>query len=431
MITTHRINSITTSQQMVAGLQHFLAVIGGILAAPLIMAQAMNLSVDDTQYIVSAALILSGVATLIQILRIGFIGSGVLSIQGTSFVFIAPVIYLYQQLPNDSTALLGLIFGCCAVCAVIIFILSLSLPLGWISANMTSTVLLLIGITLVNTTLQNLINLSTDNTGFKYNGLLIGLTLLMVAGLALNRRPWCRLLSISAGLVIGSVVAYALGYSITLSSTSGWFLPEYRYPFAIELSVVLLLLPVFVISSIESTGDLTATMKLSGLPVQGPAYEKRLRGGLSADALNSLLASVFSTFPNTTFSQNNGVIQLTGITQPRAGVYAAVLLIVAGILPMVSQWAQHIPPAVLYSATLLMFSMVILAGCKIFLHQTPGLRDGLIVVASISLALLLAYTADLIPSDRLRLLAGFPVATGAVLVLILDLSLPKAFVLVE
>ena len=137
---------------LMVGLQHLLAVFGGLLLAPLIIAGGMNLSLQDTSYLVSAALVISGAATFIQIQRFGPVGSGLLSIQGTSFAFIGPLIAAFYALNggDDNATALGTLFGSAAVCSVLMMGLSFALPAlqRVITPNVTGTTVILLGATL-------------------------------------------------------------------------------------------------------------------------------------------------------------------------------------------------------------------------------------------------------------------------------------------
>lgn len=103
---------------------------------------------------------------------------------------------------------------------------------------------------------------------------------------------------------------------------------------------------VFMITSLETIGDITATSDVSEQPVSGPLYMKRLKGGVLANGLNSFVSAVFNTFPNSCFGQNNGVIQLTGVASRYVGFVVALMLVVLGLFPAVSGFVQHIPEPV-------------------------------------------------------------------------------------
>lgn len=268
-----------------AGLQHLLAVFGGIVTAPLLIALGMNLPADDIDYLVGSALVISGIATAIQVLRVGPIGSGLLSIQGTSFTFVGPLIFLYtsrsDQLAPD--VILGQIFMACVVCALVMMVLARGL---WrlqriMTPAVAGTTVILLGVTLIATTVQNLIR-EISTVGWRA-AVLAGTVLCLMLVLALAGKPLLRLASIAIGLVAGLVGASLLGLVALpdYASLPAVFVPEpLRYAPGFDLGMVLVLLPIFVVSATESVGDLTATASLSGEPVRGATFLARLRGGI-------------------------------------------------------------------------------------------------------------------------------------------------------
>ncbi|HEY7776435.1 MAG TPA: solute carrier family 23 protein [Kineobactrum sp.] len=421
---------------LVAGLQHLLAVFGGIVAAPLIMAMGMGLPVLETHYLLSSALLVSGVATAIQISRLGSVGSGLLSIQGTSFTFIGPVLFAYHGLPDALSPgdRLAAIFGACALAALIMMLLSSQLPRlrRVLSPAVTGTTVILIGITLVWGTLGNLLGewQAGRAQGQSWLVPLLGIAVLgTTLLLACQPNPWLRLCSIVAGLAVGTVVALTLGlvdFSV-LASLPRTSIPEpLRYGLGFDWGVFVILLPVFLVSATESVGDLTATSALSREPLTGPVYWSRIRGGILGDAFNSLLAAFFATFPNTTFSQNNGVIRLTGIASRRIGYVVAGLLVLLGLFPVVAGLVQVLPPTVLYAGTLLLFAMVALSGAGIL--RRDGSRRAMVIAGVAVVGGLLvsagAQSLALLP-DQVAMIIQYPVSTGAMIALLLELLLPQ------
>jgi NCS2 family nucleobase:cation symporter-2/xanthine permease XanP len=428
------------------GFQHLLVMFGGVVTAPLILATAMQLPPAEVRYLISASLFISGVATLLQIRRIGVIGSGLLSVQGTSFTFIGPLLFCYFWLLQDQShspaQALGILFGSCAVCALLVlalcpFIRKLA---HLITTNVSGTTVILIGMTLVSGTLQNLWGVfagAGDGAGpaggppLWQLALMAGIPFGLILLASCSRQPWLRMTSVALGLLAGYGVALLAG-AVDFSAMQGLpavFVPEFsRYEPGVSLTVVLIMLPVFVVSMSESIGDFTVTSALSGLPVHGEPYWQRVRGGLMADSVNSLLAALFSTFPNTTFSQNNGVIRLTGVASPYIGAFVAVFLIALGALPVVAAAFQSMPAAVLFGATLLMFAMVGLSGLRVVLLGQPRRRDWLVVGIAIASAGLIPALVQALPGlpEPVSMLLQFPVSTGAFMAVLAELLLPRA-----
>ena len=241
---------------------------------------------------------------------------------------------------------------------------------------------------------------------------------------------WLRVGSITFGLMLGFGIALLFNSSglSGLRTQEVFFIPEIgRYPLAIDFKVVAIVLPIFLVSTMESIGDLTATNSLSGLKTGDTAYWLRLRGGIAACATNSFVASIFSTFPNTTFSQNNGVIRLTGICSRHVGLYAALFLIIFGCIPFVANLFQTIPPAVIYGSTVLMFGLVIVSGYKIIVESLPESRDWMLVGLACVLAYLIAFFIDSVPRLPKTFVSvfSFPVSTGALLAMFFEIVIPK------
>src|SRR5882757_1592982 len=130
----------------------------------------------------------------------------------------------------------------------------------------------------------------------------------------------------------------------------------------------------------ESIGDLTATSTLTGQPISGPSYFRRLEGGLLADGINSAVGACLNSFPSTTFAQNNGVIQLTGVASRHVGIFIGGMLMLLGLVPAVGILVQGLPPAALGGATLIMFGTVAASGIRI-LSRVPLNRRNAIIIA--------------------------------------------------
>ncbi len=415
------------------GAQHLLAMFGGLVTAPLLVALGMGLDSATTAYLISSALMISGLATLVQVSRIGPVGSGLLSLQGTSFTFIGPLVYVYQShvasLGTDGA--LATVFGACLACSAIMVVAAQFIERlrNVLTPNVSGVTILLLGITLVWTTLGNLGRELDAASAPAVVGALAAAVFFLIVVLSRSKQPWLKMGSIMLGLIAGCVVAWPLGLISVPQATASaaWFLPDFM-PFGLRFDVtaIAILLPIFVVSATESVGDLTATASLSGLKVGDKPFWRRVRGGIVADALNSLLAALFATFPNTTFSQNNGVIRLTGVSSRYVGFYVAGLLVLLGAVPLVARLVQALPGAVLYGATLLMFLMVGVSGYRIVAERAAGRRDWLIVVAAIigglACGALVPKISGLPPAVANVL--GFPVSSGAFIALILELCIP-------
>jgi xanthine permease XanP len=182
----------------------------------------------------------------------------------------------------------------------------------------------------------------------------------------------------------------------------------------------------YVITVMESIGDLTATSTLTGQPISGPIYFRRLEGGLLADGINSVVGACLNSFPSTTFAQNNGVIQLTGVGSRHVGIFIGVMLMVLGLVPAVGVIVQALPPAALGGATLIMFGMVAASGIRILARVSLNRRNSLILALSLGAGLGVTFVPELLQAlpPLLKNTLSSGIATGGVSALLLNTVLP-------
>jgi xanthine permease XanP len=297
----------------------------------------------------------------------------------------------------------------------------------------TGTVVTLIGLTLIEVGMVSM----AGGYGAKANGTFGSLQNLALAALVLivilifnaSRRPNLRMLSVVIGLGAGYLAALALG-RLDLGAMRDVPLltpPQpFRYGIAFDWAYFLPFVLMYLITVMESVGDLTATSSLTGQPVSGPAYVKRLQGGLLADGINSAIASCLNSFPSTTFAQNNGVIQLTGVGSRYIGMFIGGILMVLGLIPAVGILVQALPPSALGGATLIMFGMVAAAGIRILARVQMNRRNGVILAVSLGLGLgvtLVPEVTEQLPA-LLRSTLSSGIATGGLCALILNAILP-------
>ncbi|MFT5483884.1 MAG: xanthine permease XanP [Halieaceae bacterium] len=424
--------------KFLAAFQHLLAIFVSIITAPLLICIGMGLDARETSYMISSALVISGVATFIQVRKIGPLGSGLLSIQGTSFTFIGPLIFAAHSMrdQHSSDEILGIVFGCTMVGALMMMVLSQFLHRlrRVITPTVTGTAVIVLGLSLIMVTVDNLIfeyNLAREagSSAWLVPAYAVGVVVAIIFA-ATRTSPWLRLSSVSIGLLCGYLVALSAG-QIDFSPIET--LPTFFYPqpliyeIGFEWGIFLSLLPIYLVTAAESIGDLTATSNLSGQPVSGPSYWARIRGGVLGDGFNSLVAAIFNTFPNTTFSQNNGVIRLTGVASRPVGIWLAIMLIVMGTFPVLGGLFQVMPKGLLYGATVLMFALVGYSGVQIITGSGGGRRAWLIMAVALGVGLLATLLPKYIEnlSPIIAMLLGFPVSTSTICAIVLELVLPR------
>ncbi len=379
-----------------AALQHLLAIFIAIVTPPLIIAGALGLDHETTGFLVSMALFASGLSTFIQCRRIGGVGTGLLCIQGTSFSFIGPII---------STGMLGglpLIFGVCIAAAPVEMVISrlLRYTQKVITPLVSGIVVTLIGMSLIKVGIIACGGgTAAREAGTFGNPGYLGLAALVLALIVLfnrSRNRYLRMSSIFIGLGTGYLIAWWAGMIdfASVQHYGGINLPvPFKYGLAFDLSSFIAIALIFVITAIEAYGDITANSLISGEPVKGERFIKRASGGILADGMNSMLAGIFNSFPNSVFAQNNGIIQLTGVASRYVGYYIAGMLMILGLFPAIGLVFSLVPEPVLGGATLLMFGTVAAAGIQIIASQRIGRKEVLVIALSLSFGL----SVELVP----------------------------------
>ena len=428
------------AEAIFVAIQHVFAVFVGIITPPLIICNALGVEPADTTFVVSMSLFVSGIATFIQAKRIGPIGSGLLSIQGTSFAFLGPIIAVgtaATEAGGSPQEALGLVFGLCFFGSFIEIFLSRFLHLAkkYITPLVTGVVVSLIGLTLIKTGMTSIgggVAAQNDETfgSLLYLGI-AALVLVIIIALNATTNPYLRMSSIVIGLVVGYLVSIPFGL-VDFSSLAG--LPPvtipipFRYGLGFNFVYFIPFAFLYLITAIESIGDLTATSVISGEPIEGPIYFRRLKGGVLGDGVNSLIAACLNTFPNTTFSQNNGVIQLTGVGSRFVGYFIAGFMVLLGLFPIVAGVFQAIPQPVLGGATILMFATVAVAGIKILSCVNLTKRNSIILAVSLGLGLGVTFVPEILDAMPNLIKSTFSsgISTGGITALVLNLIMPGA-----
>ncbi|KGE67669.1 MULTISPECIES: uracil-xanthine permease family protein [Pseudomonas] len=419
-----------------AALQHVLAAFVGIITPPLIIGSTLGLTAH-LPYLISMALMVSGVGTFIQARRPFGIGAGMICLQGTSFAFLGAVLsagFLVKQRGGSPEDIMAMIFGVCFFGAAVQIVLSrfIGQLRRVITPLVTGIVITLIGISLIKVGITDLGGgFNAPDFGAPTNlalGVFVVLTIIL-----LNRSntPWVRLSAIIIGLALGSLAAWFSGKLVpqALPDLPLVSLPiPFRFGFNFDWSAFLPIALIYLISSIETVGDLTANCMIARQPISGPSYISRLKGGVLGDGVSCMIAATFSAFPNTTFAQNNGVIQLTGVASRYVGLYIGVVLFCLGLFPLIGAVLQQIPKPVLGGATLVMFGSVAAAGVRILAQAPLDRRSMLIIATSFGVGLGIAAQPNLLHlmPTLVQNLFDSAITSGGLTAIVLCLLLPEA-----
>lgn len=409
------------------GLQHMLAMFVGIITPPLIIAGVAGLNAAETGFFVSMALMVSGVTTYIQVTKMGPVGSGLLAVHGTSFTFVPMAIAAASQ------GGIPLVIGMGLATSPVEMILSrfIKQTRKIFPPVVTGTVVMLIGLGLMEVGITDFGGgAGAENYGAPQN-LLLGLFVLTIIIIA-NRfgKGLVKVGAVAIGLIIGYFVSIPLGLvDLTEVAEAGWLTIPQPFKFGISFDWALLApwVMAYIITTVESIGDLTAVAEVSGEEVDNQQHIDRLSGGIMADGVGSALAAIFNSLPNSTFSQNIGVIQITRVGSRVVGIAVAAILFILGLVPKIGALVSVMPSPVLGGATIALFGMVATSGMKIV--TKGGLTDRKIFILSIALSFGLGVTfrPEVVAQlpDILSTVLSSGITVGALIAITLNLILPK------
>ncbi|PKF50557.1 xanthine permease XanP, partial [Enterovibrio nigricans] len=302
-----------------------------------------------------------------------------------------------------------------------------------ITPLVSGIVVTLIGLTLIQVGLTSMgggyTAIENGTFGDLKNLLLAGSVLGVIVLLNRINNPYLRVSSIVIAMTVGTLIAFALGMVNTSPASDVDFFAvpiPMQYGLSFDIGLLVPLIIVFLITSLEAIGDITATSETSEQPVSGPVYMRRIKGGVLADGVNSALAALLNSFPNSTFSQNNGIIQLTGVASRYIGYFVAGMLVILGLLPGVATLVQLIPEPVLGGATIVMFGTIAASGIRIISRCELNRRAILIMALSFSMGLGIAQKPEILQfmPEWIKNILSSGMAAGGLTAIILNLVLP-------
>lgn len=416
------------------GIQHVLAMFVSNLTPAILVAGAAGFGLGSPDpgamiYMIQMAMLFAGIATLIQTIGIGPAGARLPLVQGTSFAFLPVMIPIVAgqgvaaMAQLTAAALIGGLFHC----SVSFFIgrIRFALP-----PMITGLVVLMIGISLMRVGVQyaagGLAAQGTPAYGAGTSWLLAGIVVIVTLGLSFFGRGIWATASVLLGLVAGYGVAALMGHvSLGAVWAAGWFIvpSPFYFGFSISASAILGFILMGFISAIESIGCVSAICEGTA---GRPPTDRELVGATCADGLGTALGGVFGAMPNTSFSQNVGLIAITGIMSRHIVTIGALFLILCGLAPKIGALITTIPVEVLGGGVIVMFGMVASAALTI-LSSVPWTQRNMLIFG---LALSIGIGLELEPGaighlpDTLRVVLTSGVLPAALLAVILNLIVP-------
>jgi len=419
------------NQSIPLGIQHVLAMFAGNITVPIIIAGIFGQTPEQKIFLIQMALFVAGVATVIQTVGYGKIGSRLPIIQGTSFAFI-PVMAPFAKVG------LGAVFTAAFIGGIFqMWIGKILKPIRHLFPPLvTGIVVLMIGVSLLKVGFMYaggggwLLNNKPEVFG-NSNHLIISFTVLIVALWAnLKGKGMVSSASILIGMVAGYIVAMMMGM-VNYGKIAGadWFAFPMPLQYGIEFlpGAIILMLFMAIVTTIETIGDISATT-MGG--ANREATDKELSGGIMADGLGTAFGSLFNAMPNTSYSQNAGLVAFTGVISRHVGTIAGVILILMGLFPKLGGIIAAMPESVIGGAAIIMFGLITSAGIKLVAQSEMNQRNLLILGLSLSFGIgmsllpqFVAHIPDFGISLKLLLTTGL--IPAGMLAFILNATLSK------
>ncbi|QPB42137.1 nucleobase:cation symporter-2 family protein [Rodentibacter haemolyticus] len=405
--------------------QHLLAALGGIIAVPLVIGNVLKLPTEDTITLVNAALLISGVVTVIQCRGLGPIGIRLPSVMGTSFTFVAAALAI-----GFSEYGVAGILGASLVGSLVMIIGSFFMPYirKLFPPVVTGTVVMMIGLSLIPVAVDWFAGGQRGDADYATPENLMMASFVLVIVVILVQ--WGKGIFSAAAIVIGMMAGYLLCLILGWVNFDGvanaqtFAVPQpLHFGLTFPISGIIGMSIAYLVTIVESSGNFLALGNATNTEITG----KHLRGGVLADGLGSALAAIMSTTPFSSFSQNIGVISLTGVASRHVVALTGVLLALAGLFPVFGALIVSIPLPVLGGAGLMMFAMIIAAGIQMLDKVERSKRNGLIIAISIGCGLAVTTRPELL--DKLphffKEVLGSGITVGSLFALILNLILPE------
>ena len=413
------------------GVQHVLAMFASNVTPSIIIAGAAGFAFggEDMVYLVQMAMLFAGVATLFQTIGFGPIGARLPVMQGTSFAFVPIMIGIVK------TSGMAALFG--AVIVAGLFHTFLGSVIGrirhWFPPLVTGIVITAIGLALLPVGIKYA---SGGAAAFQMNApewgdfSRWGLALVVIF-VALSFKFFTRGTMSSAAILIGLIAGYVVGYLTGAVNFGGvakaaWFAVPQPFKYGVEFSAVAIIgmCLMSLVSAIETVGDISGIAKGGA---NREATDEELSGGTYADGFGSFIAGLFGGLPNTSFSQNVGLISMTGVMSRSVVTLGALFLVACGLIPKVGAVVAAMPISVLGGGVIVMFGMVVSAGINMLSDVHWNRRNMIILAMSLSVGLgiqAVPKSMQHLP-DSLEMLMVSGLLPAAAISVILNLLIPK------
>ncbi|MBC3169023.1 xanthine permease PbuX [Staphylococcus epidermidis] len=363
-------------KNFILSVQHLLAMYAGAILVPIIVGTSLKFSAEEIAYLVTVDIFMCGVATFLQANKVT--GTGLPIVLGCTFTAVAPMILIGQ------TKGLDVLYGSLFISGILVVLIApfFSYLVKFFPPVVTGSVVTIIGINLMPVAMNYLAGgEGAKNYGDTKNLMLGGVTLLIILILQRFTKGFLKSIAILIGLAIGTALAGIFGMvDIKQVGDAHWFgfpVPFRFSGFGFDVSSILVFFIVAVVSLIESTGVYHALSEITGRKLE----RKDFRKGYTAEGLAIILGSIFNAFPYTAYSQNVGLVSLSGAKKNNVIYGMVILLLICGCIPKLGALANIIPLPVLGGAMISMFGMVMAYGVSILGNINFQNQNNLLIIA--------------------------------------------------
>jgi xanthine permease len=403
------------------GIQHVLAMYAGAVIVPLIIGGALNLTNEQLAYLVSLDILTSGIATILQVWQNRYFGIGLPIVLGCTFTAVGPIIAIGNQYG------LSAIYGSILVSGIIVVLIAkyFGKLIRFFPPVVTGSVVTIIGTTLIPVAMNNVAGgQGSPDFGSISNIVLAFGTLLFIIILYRFFKGFIRAISILLGLLAGTIAASFMGkVDFAAVGDASWFHMVTPLHFAVpsfELAPIITMTIVAIVSLVESTGVYFALSDITGRKLS----EQDLVKGYRAEGLASIIGAFFNSFPYTTYSQNVGLVQFSGVKAKSVIYTMGGILIFLGFVPKVAALTTVIPTAVLGGAMVAMFGMVIASGIKMLSKVDFSSQENLLIIAcSVGVGLGVTTVPDLFAHlpESVKILTNSGIVSGSLTAIFLNI----------
>ncbi|WAA13263.1 nucleobase:cation symporter-2 family protein [Fervidibacillus halotolerans] len=403
------------------GIQHVLAMYAGAVIVPLIVGASIGLTPQQLTYLVSIDILMSGIATLLQVWKNKYFGIGLPVVLGCTFTAVAPMVAIGNGFG------IGSIYGSIIISGLFVILIAkyFSKIVKFFPPVVTGSVVTIIGITLIPVAMNNLAGGQGSEEFGSLENVALGFGTLMIILLIFRfAKGFLRSIAILIGILTGTLIAFFMGMvDFSPVVESSWLhMPKLFYLAVPEFHIVpiITMILVAIVSLVESTGVYFALSDI----VEKKLTEDDLAKGYRAEGLAIFLGGFFNAFPYTTFSQNVGLVQLSGVKSRNVIFAAGTILIFLGIVPKIGAFTTIIPSSVLGGAMIAMFGMVIASGVKMLSKVDFTSQGNLLIVAlSIGMGLGVTVVPELFVNlpQGIRILMESGIVVGSITAVMLNI----------